>query len=394
MNMRKTVIFLILAVALIGCMAQASAANPVVVQAATTSALAGQIIEYRVSISGNPGLIGFRIKLAYDQQIFEAVEAEDGAGIAVEKGTALPTGNLLASKTVGGCQVLWYSTSESTQDGILFTLRFRVNDASAVGTYPVILSYSAGDTINAAEQPVALNMMAGNICVRTYTPLLYARDFTVTQGEEFDYTVWLQDNPGLASCGFTVVFDPAQFEVVTNKTTNAPVITTGSGFSGGSIAAKGYKNGVGVLWYTTKNTTADGVFVSIRLRAKEDAVVGAQTIQLTINPEQTLNEKEHKVELTAASGNGNVRSSVTVSVQLSGTHTATAKLTRASGTYAIIAFYKEDGQMDTIACSVLEQREATIAVHSNYDLSECMWKLFILDESFCPVSSCFSSTSS
>ena len=99
------------------------------------------------------------------------------------------------------------------------------------------------------------------------------------------------------------------------------------------------------------------------------------------------------MELMSACGSVNIRSSATVSLQFSGSHTATAKLTGASGAYAIIAFYKEDGQLEMAACSVLEQRGATIVVHSNRDLSECMWKLFILDESFRPTSSCFSATS-
>lgn len=40
----------------------------------------------------------------------------------------------------------------------LFTLRFKVSDAAAIGTYSVNLSYSVGDTANAAERPVALNI--------------------------------------------------------------------------------------------------------------------------------------------------------------------------------------------------------------------------------------------
>lgn len=393
--MKRIFVFLILIAVLLNCIVivPVFAVEPASVQAEHTSALAGQIVEYRVSISGNPGLTGLRIKLSYDETVFEVIELENEAGLAVEKGEALTTGNVLASKTTGGCQVFWYSTSESRRDGTLFTIRFKIHDAAALGTYPITLSYSASDTVNAAEQAVSLNVKDGSICVRTFAPTLYLGKASVSRGEEFDYIVCLQDDPGLASCGFKIVFDPEHFEFVTDQTTNTPIVTVGSGFLDGSIATKCYQNGIEVLWYAAKNTTACGALVSIRLRAKENSSVGTKTVRLSLNAEQILNEDEQKITLKAENGEITVCSAEKVTVQFPDVHTASISVSGVSGAHVIAAFYQENGQMEVSTCSAITNGEGNFTVNAAHDLSKCSWKIFILDNAFRPVSACFSNTS-
>ncbi len=382
--MKRTVIAALLAALLLVQTIPCAAAERPQVSGASVSALQGEIVEFQVSISGNPGLTGFRLSLAYDETALSVLTADDGAEVLAEKGDALTSGSLVASKTRNGCQILWYSTRESAQDGTLFTLRFQVQDAAQPAVYPITLSYTPADTINTDEEPVALSLQNGEIAVRTFAPLLYGGSCEASPGETFDFPVFLQDNPGIASCGVKVVFDPAYFELV-QAAEGGPICRLGDRFSGGTLEVKTYSNGAAALWYSARNTVAGGELFSLRLRVKNGAKAGTQTIRLIADPQQTLDENEKPVSLDAREGTVSVRSSAKVTVTVVDAHSAAVHVESAPASYAVVAFYSDRGQMILSALGTVVDGTADFGIHSGTaDLRNCTWKVFLLDQDHCP----------
>lgn len=391
--MRKVLTIGLILVILLTLCVPCFAADAAVVRGEALSALAGQTVEYRVSISGNPGLAGFQIQLYYDEDALEIVTEEGKADeVAVTRGEALGGGSIVASKIAGGCRVFWYSVEETAQDGVLFSVRLKTADSSAQKTYPIRLTYSQQNTVNAAEESVPLQCEGGSIRVRTFTPLLYSDPAEVMQGEEFDCTIRLQDNPGLASCGFMLLFDQNAFEVVMD-TGGEPVVRAAEAFASGTLVAKKYRDGVQLLWYSVQNTDACGDFITVRLRAKSAAPVGKQTIRVSLDASQTLklgeNEQVTEMPLDTQDGAITIRSSAKVQLRFPDTHTAVLNLTSAAASYAAAAFYQANGQMVAASFTAIDAGAAQLFVKAETaDLQQCGWKLFLLDAEYQPICVC------
>lgn len=383
--MKKIVVAIALLGILIALVLPCSAADGPVVSGDHLSEPAGKIIEYHVSITDNPGLSGFLIKLTYDTDALSVITEDDGKTVTAERGE-LGSGSLVASKTTNGCQVLWYSVSEESCDGTLFTLRFKIDDNAPIADYPIKVSYSAQNTVNAAGDPVQLHCEDGRITVREYAPTLYGSDITVEPGEEFDYSVHLRDNPGLATCGFTLLFDPNSFELVRSADNGDVICSAAEAFSGGTLTAKGYQNALVVFWYRHQNTTVSGEFITIRLRARETAAIGTATLQLRLNAGQTVDENEQELTLGTASGTVRVQDVTRAEVQIINSSQAQIEVTSTAASHIAVAFYEPSGRLAATATAEAENRAASITVETEQaDLQTCSWKLFLLDEQYRPI---------
>ena len=101
-----------------------------------------------VSLSGNPGIMGFKIKAAYDTDKVEL--------LSVSKGTLTAKGsfNTNINTNTGEVTVLWNHTGEVKGDGSLFILAAKAK--KAFGSAKIRLSFSQEDTFNEAFEDVAL----------------------------------------------------------------------------------------------------------------------------------------------------------------------------------------------------------------------------------------------
>lgn len=391
MNIKKVIIVAALVSAMVLMLVvPCFAAENTTIRGEQISTTAGQTVEYRVSISGNPGLAGFLIKLAYDTSVFTPVSVDDGNEIWVECDSFPDAGNMIASQNTRGCQVLWYSLNETTLDGILFTVKLQIKEGTALGAYPITISYSAKNTFNAAEEQVTLVCCNGSITVREFSPTIYGDSIDVLQGEEFDYSVYIQDNPGIASCGFTLGFDPTRFELVTKD--DAVVYSQGEAFgdAGGSLSVKGYLNGAAVFWYAYRNSSDVGKVMSLRLRAKKNATLGPSTLSITPTSGQILDETEQEIRFQGVAGGINVKCSARVQVTLTGQTSAAISVTDAPAKYAVAAFYEQSGRMVNASIETLKNGAVSFSMNSSSaDLSKCTWKVFLLDESYRPVCTCY-----
>lgn len=107
-------------------------------------------ISIPIQIEHNTGFMGFSIIVTYDADVFTPVGVTKGQMLNGLMNDSIETSTDNSFKVV-------YSGSENvTNDGVLFTLEMRADDAAAQA-YTVRLSYSQPDTFNESWKDIVFN---------------------------------------------------------------------------------------------------------------------------------------------------------------------------------------------------------------------------------------------
>lgn len=189
--MRKTVCVLVLILLISMLQITASAAN-YEVGASDISMAVGEASEVFVKLSGNKGLMGFKISVSYLPDQIDVV--------SVKKGDFADEGNFSTNFGVRdtGFDVIWNSTGSVAKDGTLFVLTVKLKEE--VKDKAVIkLSYSKPDTFDSMWKDVALD----------------CRNITVTKASQASATTVSQENvtSATASAGPTLPSDDKIVEI-------------------------------------------------------------------------------------------------------------------------------------------------------------------------------------
>lgn len=124
----------------------------------SVDAYAGQEVALPVYIENNPGLSGTKITVNYDKSL---------QVISVEKGKVFSSGNFVQNadnSTAGSFDIVWNSSVESKENGVIFTVTFKLpNNAS--GDYNINISYDKDNTFNARYEDVTLDCDSAVISV-------------------------------------------------------------------------------------------------------------------------------------------------------------------------------------------------------------------------------------
>ena len=100
---------------------------------------AGDTVSVTVSLKNNPGLLSAKVKVGYDANALELVEAIDGDFAA--------KGYSYSEMDVNPFVINWCLATLKVNDTseLLATLTFKIKDDAAAGTYPLTLTYSCED---------------------------------------------------------------------------------------------------------------------------------------------------------------------------------------------------------------------------------------------------------
>lgn len=129
-----------------------------------------------VQLKNNRGIMGLRIDIGYDSEILTLVN--------VTKGTVLNKGSFdtnLGYTQPGSCLIVWNSTEDTENNGLLFTLEFEVSATAKGGNTQISLSYSQPDTYNEEWEDVEL--CVENIRVRINQLSIICPDSSLRKGE-------------------------------------------------------------------------------------------------------------------------------------------------------------------------------------------------------------------
>ncbi len=118
-------------------------------------AKAGENVTVHISLKNNPGVSAIRLMLNYDADKLELIGHEDG----------ILTGWEVESRAV------WLSSgADSSDNGVILSLIFKVKEGVEDGEIPVTVSYSSGDITNDAEEVFSPIVTAGGITVYSILP--------------------------------------------------------------------------------------------------------------------------------------------------------------------------------------------------------------------------------
>ena len=135
--------------------------NAVLISAEEIVASAGREVRIMLKLSNNPGINSLRLKIAYDPGVFTLVSASD-QGIFGRAPTASK------SITVNPYTMVWVSDGNTTENGGLVELVFRVSETAEVGTKRIALA--AEQVFNQAEEVVAVAAKDISVNVRKFAP--------------------------------------------------------------------------------------------------------------------------------------------------------------------------------------------------------------------------------
>ncbi|MDR1590257.1 MAG: InlB B-repeat-containing protein [Oscillospiraceae bacterium] len=132
-----------------------------------------------VTLINNPGLAGFIFDLAFDNTKLVPVEVVKGAALV---GGSLTTN--LGGGDIGGLtfvRAMWNDASNFTENGTLFTVKFKVKEGAEDGAVPLTLTYTPGNVTNKDYDNVTLSVTQGQISVAQFK---YGNIFTGADGDD------------------------------------------------------------------------------------------------------------------------------------------------------------------------------------------------------------------
>ena len=135
--------------------------NAVLISAEEIAASAGREVRIMLKLSNNPGINSLRLKIAYDPGVFTLVSATD-QGIFGRAPTA--SKNI----TVNPYTMVWASDGNTTENGGLVELVFRVSETAEVGTKRITLT--AEQVFNENEEVVPVAAKDISVNVRKFAP--------------------------------------------------------------------------------------------------------------------------------------------------------------------------------------------------------------------------------
>ena len=175
------------------------------VSAADISVSAGETVSIPVSISNNPGFMGFSIILEYDEAVFTPVSVT--AGEMLNGGTI---DNSIGGTMSGGkLKVLYYADKNVSLEGTLFTVDFAVNE-NASGDYPVKVSYVQSDTFNENFEDVVFNCSNSTVSVNLPDDgktRFFSESLEINAGQELCVPVYVTNANGLSDFTLTLNYN-------------------------------------------------------------------------------------------------------------------------------------------------------------------------------------------
>ena len=128
---------------------------------------ANDSVEFSVRIQNNPGLLGYLFLIECDPTVYY-LDYDETTGYAYAAGDAADGGYYIVSPCDTGWKVLWFNTTAAEGDGTLFSLTLRTAEDIAAGTYPIAVSYSAGNMLDGdyLESEVECEGIATDVTLR------------------------------------------------------------------------------------------------------------------------------------------------------------------------------------------------------------------------------------
>lgn len=132
----------------------------------SVSAAPGSTVQVTISVTDNPGILGARLAVAFDDGL-TLVDAENGEAFSMLTMTK-------PGRFTSPCQFVWDGqeiAAEDIRDGVILTLTFAVSENAQSGIRQNIhISYKDADFVDQDMNPLSIDMVDGGVDVIDYIP--------------------------------------------------------------------------------------------------------------------------------------------------------------------------------------------------------------------------------
>jgi hypothetical protein len=132
----------------------------------TGTGRAGDEISISVTLTNNPGIAGFNFSLAFDNTKLIPVTISQGAALTVGSITSNVNAPEIDLSTLNNITAGWSNALNFTNNGVIYTVVFRVKEDVAGGDTQLTLTYNEGDVSNQVPDDVDLAITNGKITVQ------------------------------------------------------------------------------------------------------------------------------------------------------------------------------------------------------------------------------------
>lgn len=161
----KAIIALILALSIvtIGAVVQINAAEKPVFSFNSVSGNTGEEVELTLNCSNNPGVTGWAVNIGYDSDVLQLIKA-DGTSVF---------GDVTVSQDINEnpFRAQWFGLNDSTSNGTMLVLTFKINENAKSGDYIVSISYAEDEVVNVNDENVHFDTMNGVVTVKSLEPV-------------------------------------------------------------------------------------------------------------------------------------------------------------------------------------------------------------------------------
>lgn len=265
----------------------------------------GEEVTVPIKISGNEGVMGFRINIAYDEQYLTPLSVKTGSCLAGVFDHNIDV------KDTSDFDVMWSGSDEMKEDGVLFEVVFRISDYARNGSTELNITYSQEDTFNERYQDVVLDCDSVNITIDgeskateippTGSPDIVSKEaykisadkVEAEAGETLSIPVKIQGNLGLIGFLMYVKYDADILEPV--SVVKGDIIPAGTTFDDNCTIATGdsYK----ILWSGIDELHVDGNIFTLNFLVKEGVETADSLVTLSYKQMDTFDDDYQDVKL-------------------------------------------------------------------------------------------------
>ena len=295
--MNKRIISVFLSLIFLLCLAVIPSVSAAGAQFAISSVSGnvGDEVVVSVSLSDNPGLATFKVRLNYDKSKLEPV--------SITQGAALSVGGIMSNLQVEGIDIsaldyvtaYWYNAANISANGVLFTVKFKIK-AGAEGNIPLALTYEPDDASNQNGDNVAVAIQNGAVTVVNPTIPIFSTSVSVPDANgEFNAVVSMANNPGLATFKLRLNFDKTKIvpiSIIKGVDLTVGDVTSNLQIEGVDASALDY---VTAYWYNTSNITGSGVIFTVKFKVLPNAF-GETALELSYTDGDISNQLGNDID--------------------------------------------------------------------------------------------------
>jgi hypothetical protein len=126
----------------------------------------GEEVDITVSLANNPGLAGFVLDLNFDNTKLTPVSITRGAVISGDMFNSNLNDAGVDLSMLTSVTAAWFNASNVTENGVVFTVRFKIKETVTDETIPITISVESA--ANQTPTSVALTTVSGSVDVMTF----------------------------------------------------------------------------------------------------------------------------------------------------------------------------------------------------------------------------------